>query len=225
MALFGVEFSDGMVAGAGLTAVSLALALIGEVRGDQRWIYVFKPLASLGFLIVGHQAGALASTWGLAIMLGLCLSTVGDVALMWRSAPAFLAGLGAFLLGHLAYAGAFVLRGFDTPAALYALVPLIVVAGGFSAWLLPHVDAKMRAPVVAYVVAITAMVALAVGSHGQSANLWLPVGAVLFFLSDLSVAVDRFVARRAVNRLWGLPCYYAGQLVLAASVAMPVAAG
>ena len=47
----------------------------------------------------------------------------------------------------------------------------------------------------------------------------LLLGAVLFLLSDLSVARDRFVAPGFVNRLWGLPFYYGGQVLLAASVA------
>lgn len=222
MTWFGVDPSGGMIAGAATTAVSLAMALFGELRHEPRWIYLFKPLASLGFLIAAVSAGALETTWGLAIFAGLCLSMVGDVALMWRSAPAFLSGLAAFLLGHLAYAAAFVVRGVDADAALWALLPLVGVAGGFTAWLMPHVARKMRPPVVAYVVAITAMVALSVGSHAAAANLWLPVGAVLFFASDLSVAIDRFVARRAANRLWGLPAYYAGQLVLASSVAAAI---
>jgi len=44
------------------------------------------------------------------------------------------------------------------------------------------------------------------------------VGAVLFFLSDLLVARDRFVAPGFGNRLLGLPLYYAAQLLLASAV-------
>ena len=44
------------------------------------------------------------------------------------------------------------------------------------------------------------------------------VGAIVFAASDVAVARDRFVARSFVNRAWGLPAYYAAQLVLAWSV-------
>ena len=44
-------------------------------------------------------------------------------------------------------------------------------------------------------------------------------GAVLFFLSDLGVARDRFVSPGVWNRAVGLPLYYGAQLLLAASVA------
>ena len=70
----------------------------------------------------------------------------------------------------------------------------------------------------AYIVAITVMVACAIASAGPQ-GAWLPiVGAVAFYLSDLSVARDVFVHRAFVNRLWGLPLYYAAQLCLAATV-------
>ena len=46
------------------------------------------------------------------------------------------------------------------------------------------------------------------------------VGAVMFYGSDLAVARDRFVAPGFSNRAWGLPLYYAAQLVIAASTAV-----
>ena len=47
---------------------------------------------------------------------------------------------------------------------------------------------------------------------------WLASGAVLFFVSDLAVARDKFVGASFVNRAWGLPAYYAGQLLIAWSL-------
>ena len=77
----------------------------------------------------------------------------------------------------------------------------------------------MKVPVLAYVAVVGAMVALAFGSHAASPDALLPLGAVLFWVSDISVAVDRFVMRSHWNRLWGLPCYYGAQFVLAAACA------
>ncbi len=42
---------------------------------------------------------------------------------------------------------------------------------------------------------------------------------MLFYLSDLFVARERFVTSAFVNRLVGLPLYYGGQVLLALSVA------
>jgi uncharacterized membrane protein YhhN len=76
----------------------------------------------------------------------------------------------------------------------------------------------MRVPVHAYIAVITVMLALAVGTAAAGSPTLILVGALAFYLSDLSVANDRFVRPGFLNRLWGLPLYYAAQLCLAASV-------
>ena len=47
------------------------------------------------------------------------------------------------------------------------------------------------------------------------------VGALGFFLSDLAVARERFVAKGFTNKLWGLPLYYGAQLLLAWTAGAP----
>jgi len=73
--------------------------------------------------------------------------------------------------------------------------------------------------VMAYVLALGAMVSLAIGAAAGWGRPLLAVGALAFAASDVSVARDRFVAPGLVNRAWGLPLYYAAQLVIALSVA------
>lgn len=43
-------------------------------------------------------------------------------------------------------------------------------------------------------------------------------GAVAFYVSDVFVARDRFMKGGFVNRLVGLPLYYAGQFLIAFSL-------
>ena len=74
----------------------------------------------------------------------------------------------------------------------------------------------MKAPVLAYMGVITAMVAAAWGAAARDLSAWLVVAAVAFFLSDLSVARDRFVKKEFANRAWGVPLYYAAQVLFAA---------
>jgi hypothetical protein len=45
-------------------------------------------------------------------------------------------------------------------------------------------------------------------------------GALLFYLSDLFVARDRFIKNESLNRFVGLPMYYGGQFLLAFSVGL-----
>jgi uncharacterized membrane protein YhhN len=203
------------------TAAAVVALLIAERAKARRRVAVAKTLASLGFLLAAWSAGALGSDYGRTILAGLCLCFFGDLLLIPDSRACFLAGLVSFLLGHLVFAGACVVRGVHWPAAAIAALILLGPAVVIVRWLLPHLDPKMRAPVLAYAAAITAMVALATGSVVDRPSSTLAAGALGFYLSDLSVARDRFVAPAFVNRAWGLPLYYAAQLLLAASVEAP----
>jgi len=200
-----------------LTLVSLVITLYADKRGDLRLRRIGKPLASTGFLGVGVAAGALDSAFGVAIFVGLCLGFVGDVMLMWRDRRCFTIGLFAFLLGHIAYCVAFAIRGVDLTWLVAVGGVFLILDGVLLRWLWPHVERPLRGPVIAYIVVISAMVALAAGSVAiQSAPLLL-LGAVLFCLSDVSVARDRFLHAGFGNVLWGLTAYYVGQLLLAYS--------
>ena len=197
--------------------VGLSGTLWGEARESPRIKLLFKPLASTGFILAALLSGALRSDYGVAILVGLSLSFLGDVLLISMDLRAFRGGLVSFLLGHVAYAVAFAGLGPAWGWCLGAGVPLLVVAAVVMRWLGPHLG-KMFLPVVAYMVVITIMVILATGTVGHPVGGAVRVaGAVAFFLSDLSVARDRFVAKAFINRAWGLPMYYGGQLLLAYS--------
>lgn len=186
-----------------------------------RFVWIWKPLASAAFVAFAWKLGALETRYGQWIFLGLILSWIGDVLLIPESKKAFLGGLVSFLLAHVAYAGAFLGRGQEASwgslAACVAILGAIVVAR----WLLPHVkraDPKMIGPVLVYMAAISVMVTLAAGAAARARDPMIFLGAAMFYVSDLSVARDKFVAPGLVNRLWGLPLYYAAQFVLAWTV-------
>lgn len=202
-----------------LTLTALAGLLVGEARGDGRWASVWKPLASCGFLGLAIAAGAMESTYGRVMLAALAMAWVGDVLLISRERGGFLAGLAFFLLAHLTYAGAFVVRGPSWAWVAAALVLLAVPYFLTDRWLSPHLKASLRGLVRTYMGAISCMLALACGLLAAGHNPVIFAGAFAFYLSDLAVARDRFVRESFVNRLWGLPLYYAAQLLLAWSVA------
>lgn len=177
-----------------------------------------KLAASAAFVAVAIQGGALDSAYGRWVMTALLLSAVGDAALLSDSTKAFLVGLGSFLVAHLAYVGAFVVRGLDVLVFLLALAALLVVAGLVVRWLWPSVESRLRGPVVVYAVVITAMVAAAVATAAIESTVAIPLAAVAFYLSDLAVARQRFVSTGFINKAWGLPLYFAAQYVFAWSV-------
>lgn len=204
-----------------LLMTALVVLLLWCLRSERRRLeWVFKPAAAATFVAAGLWAGAANSTFGRVLLAGLLLAAAGDVLLIPKHRAAFLGGLVAFLLGHVAYAIAFVIAGVSAGPSALAGVVLALVALPVLRWLWPHVEGPMRGPVVAYVIVITAMVALAVGATARTGAPLLLVGALMFYLSDLSVARDRFVKTSFGNRLWGLPLYFYAQLVLASQAAL-----
>ncbi|MFV9671681.1 MAG: lysoplasmalogenase family protein [Acidimicrobiia bacterium] len=198
------------------TAVFVAALVWSEVAASPalRW---FKMLASTGFIAVALSVGALSHPYGRIVLVALALSWLGDLLLTFASRQAFLGGLVAFLLGHVAFSVAFGSLGVDPAVGAVAAAIVAIIAVFVWRWLAPHVG-DMAAPVVAYVVVISVMVVLAFGTFGDGSTWLIPLGATLFFASDLFVARNQFVAPATANRVWGLPLYYLAQVLLALSV-------
>ena len=133
---------------------------------DMPWLnVVFKPLATLcviAWAALGRTDDALVKRW---IVIGLVCSLAGDVALLWP-VQGFLAGLVAFLLGHLSYLVALTRRVkfLASPTAFGAWA---IVAASVLAWLWAGVPPELHAPVLVYVCALGAMAAQAM-SHCAS---------------------------------------------------------
>lgn len=202
-----------------VTLAALAVLLWAEAREHAPTMRWAKPLASTGFVAAALAAGALHGPYGQAVLLALVLSWIGDVCLLSRRDGWFVAGLSAFLLAHVAFGAAFWVRGVAPGWLLGSALVLSLPALVVRRWLRPYVPSAMRRPVDAYMLVITVMVALSLACTAAGATPWIAVGAIAFYLSDLSVARDRFVRRELRNRLWGLPLYYGAQLVLAATIA------
>ena len=199
-----------------ITAVSVPLHLLAEKRdGPAAVRTATKALASLGFVGAAVAAGAGGSPFGRLILTGLVLSLAGDLFLLSRARKQFLAGIAGFLLAQLAYVTAFLVHGADALILAGSAVAVLITGICVFRWLEPHIPRDMLGPVIAYIVVISAMVAAAFGAAGQSAPFRLPLGAALFYISDLAVARDRFIKKDFRNRVAGLPLYYAGQLLIA----------
>jgi uncharacterized membrane protein YhhN len=201
-----------------ITLAALGALLYSEWRGSRAGVWLAKPLASTGFLLAALAAGALSSAYGRTVLVALALGWLGDVLLIPKqSRRAFVAGLGSFLLGHLAYAVAFLVRGVDPEAAAVAALLVAVPSLAVGRWLWPFVPDRMRVPVAAYVGVISLMVVFALGVATFRAHTAIALGALAFYASDLAVARQRFVAESLANKLWGLPLYYGAQLLLAST--------
>jgi uncharacterized membrane protein YhhN len=204
-----------------LCAAAVAGLLWAEWRGSRDGLWLTKPVASLAFMWAGLQAGALESNYGLLVLLGFALCLLGDLLLIPLDRPAvFRAGVFAFLSGHLAYSAAFLTRPIHLPGLAVAIAILVVALGLVLRWLSPSLPKEMVWPVRAYMLVIGIMSALACGVTAAGGPWAVAVGALAFTASDVSVARDRFVRHGFANRAWGLPLYYAAQLLIASTPAL-----
>jgi uncharacterized membrane protein YhhN len=201
----------------------LAGLLCCEKRNSTRGLLATKPLLSALFVaaaLTGTGTGTPYFRW---ILAGLLLCMAGDVFLIFFFArKPFLAGLVSFLAGHVLYAVAFFTLAGGGGGNWIVTAVFAAASGCVFVWLRPHLG-RMLVPVALYVIVITAM---AIGAAALAANEAVPfegralafAGALLFYLSDLFVARQRFVKANFLNRAIGLPLYYAGQFMIAFSI-------
>ena len=174
-----------------------------------------KTIAAGSFLAFGVSLGPTEyGTGGVALVLGLMLSVVGDMCLLSTNHRTFKAGILAFLLAHVAYIGLFLSVGIHWLWAVAGAGSVGLLAAGIGRFLAPFVQ-HMKHAVNGYIVVISVMVACGIGMGAYQGSLdraGLLLSAVAFFLSDLCVARQRFVAPSFVNKALGLPLYFGAQL-------------
>jgi len=203
-------------------ALFTGLMLLAEATENKALKWIAKPAASALFVLLALYYGALATAFGKAVLAGLVCCAIGDVLLIARRKVMFLAGMGAFALGHLAYIAAFISTDlvWSAQAALSSAI-IIFSAAAVLRWLWPRLG-EFRLPVAAYtlIIAVMAAASMAIGAlpAGAGPEWRLAAGAIIFAVSDVAVARDQFVEHRLVNKLWGLPLYYGAQLLFASSL-------
>jgi uncharacterized membrane protein YhhN len=179
---------------------------------------LFKPLAALSFVYLAWALGATDTVYGRWLLAGLLACLVGDLCLIPEGQATFLAGLTAFLCGHLLYVVAFIHLGVNAVALLVGSVPALTLLFLSTRWLHPHLPPAMKPPVYAYILVITAMLLAACLTTSNPAGPIILTGAWGFAISDLAVARQQFVKQTKLNGMWGTPLYFTSQLLLAVSV-------
>ena len=188
--------------------------------GRRRVEYVAKPLTMALLVGVAATAGDPGGDVRAWLLAGAILGLVGDIALMGDGEIEFMIGLGAFAVGHLAYAVAALLIGFDPVWALIGAVFMAALLSfRFATRTVPGAR-RIGGPVLAgavvfYACVITAMVVTAWGSGAALAG----VGAMLFAASDWVLGYQRFVAPLPVGRLGVIVPYHLGQALLIVGLA------
>ncbi len=215
-----------------LIVATAAAAIVGAgLEGDGRWLHwLAKPLTTLLIASIAWRAvPPNDAVYRRAVLAGMGLSCIGDIALMLPF-DAFVPGLVAFLLAHLCYIVAFSAGWRAGRGLLAAAAALLVFAAVNLAGLWPLLPHDLRIPVVVYVVVLSLMATLALarallarGGAGATplpvaSARWAAVGAVLFVASDSVLAWDRFGGGLPMASLLVLATYYAAQYAIARSV-------
>jgi uncharacterized membrane protein YhhN len=202
---------------------TIAIIVCGllAIAGSYTWLnrnfyYAFKPATTILILLVALSAPA--SKYKIMIVIGMLFSLMGDIFLMLPS-DQFLVGLVCFLITHICYIVAFL---FDSrigrPIWPYGLLAAIAI--GIFELLSKGIGSELKLPVAIYAAALSMMTAQASVRYLQQKNkasLLAAMGAVLFMISDTTLAYDRFVSAVAGGHAIILCSYYAAQYLIALS--------
>ena len=187
--------------------------------GDHGWDATLIKSLSVGLLAGAAWAGHMP----LAITLGLALGSLGDIALCRPGRAAFLGGVAAFALSHLAYvwgfAGHLATDGWPgwsvATGLIWGAVLALVISTEF--WLIPKTgDLKMPVRAYAVIIGLTGISVTLIADFPGS-NL-LQLGVALFIFSDSLLALQMFVLSKArqrpgLGRLAWL-CYWSAQALI-----------
>lgn len=205
-------------------AASAGGAIRAAYRGDQRGVYLFKPLTTILVLAAALLVFTPAEPrYRELVIAGLGLSLAGDVFLMLGETR-FLPGLACFLGAQLVYAWAFTTGApldaaqipWAVPFAFFAVIVVLALWKG-----LP--GPALRGAVAVYAVAIGLM-AWRAAARLHAPGIPLPsgaaalAGACLFLASDTVLALNRFRRPFRLGEPVTLATYWAAQFLIALSV-------
>lgn len=211
-----------------ILAVSFAaLEAFAVSKSVRRLEYIAKPAVMIClFLWLYTSTGLQGISFWFAV--GIFFSLVGDVLLMLDRENLFLFGLIAFLLAHLSYITGF-WEQIHTRSA-WSLIALLFIGTGASRLIRRIVGAmqtnghrQLTIPAVVYGIAISVMLYAAMSTIYDpawkiKAALFASLGAFLFWISDVILAWNKFVAPVENGRVIIMVTYHLGQIGLIAGV-------
>lgn len=209
-----------LIAFAGLSLVHVA----GHALGATMLSTATKPLL-MPVLLAGYLAGN--RHWSRWVVAGLVLGWLGDVALMFSGELYFMFGLGAFLLGHLAYVFAYrehrtagLAEPLSKPAQIRIALPLLLLASLLVTVLRPALGGLLI-PVMLYAFVISLMVIQAAYRRGfttATSFTYVMAGAILFMVSDSLLAVNKFLDPLPLSGIWIMTTYLGAQYLIVAGL-------
>ncbi|WP_170412069.1 lysoplasmalogenase [Ruegeria atlantica] len=160
-----------------------------------------RPASALRSLFKTASVALLAVTAVLSgapalLTLALVLCALGDALLSRETDTTFMAGIGAFAAGHLAYIVLFLSHVssdttliFDRPGIFWSLIILGIVA----ATLIVPRAGDLKVPVLVYIPIILGMGITVLALPEAGALRWALPAALAFIASDLILATEKFL--------------------------------
>lgn len=149
------------------------------------------------------------------IVIGLFFCMLGDGFI----AVSFVAGLGAFLVGHLFYLTGFLKMSRMTKLRLAAIIPIgiysLIIGSQLIASLSEAENDALVIPVMAYMLVISLMALSAI----LTGNRLAIAGSILFVISDSILSWNMFVADIVYSDMLIMATYYSAQFLIARSLA------
>lgn len=199
--------------------LSGALYLAGHYFRKPLIKYIFKPLTTLSILIFAFlQVPQVSFHYKEFILIGLTLSLIGDVFLLWPEKQ-FVSGLVAFLLAHLVFILAMICD-FGPYYDWQYLIPIVLYMVIFLWIVLPR-SGRLVFPVVVYAVVLMLFFWQAAGRAvylAGSSSMDALIGASLFVASDSILAYNKFVKNFKWAELFIIITYWAALYFIALSV-------
>lgn len=206
---------------AALAAAFAVVDWVMVVVGNRPGRHVTKPGALIALTLAAATLDpGVESSVRWVMVIGLVLSLAGDVFLLLPD-KWFIAGLASFLAAHVAYIVAFWMTDISVVGLLAGVaivaVCLVVVGPRFRPALRDERNRAMVVPGCLYAAVISAMVVSAFGVW----STWAIVGAFLFYVSDATLAWNRFLEQRRFGNIAVMVTYHLGQAGLVAWIAWP----
>lgn len=204
-----------------------ALFIVKEHEKKYLSAVILKGCAAFMFLILGILGLQVAQNQDFArlVVIGLAMGMIGDILLNLRfvfekaGQKIFLAGIAAFLAGHILYLAALIPLSTNLTESL---VIGVILTALLLWWIFQQIEAKPAFKIfgVLYLGAIVLMTSVAGGIlivNPVSTHAWLYfIGAVLFTGSDIVLILNTFTSKQRFSmRIANLSLYYAGQIVIA----------
>ncbi|MGG1631063.1 lysoplasmalogenase [Rossellomorea sp. NRS-1567] len=149
------------------------------------------------------------------VIIGLFFCMLGDGFI----AVSFVAGLGAFLVGHVFYLTGFIKMSRTNMTRLASIFPIGLYSFIIGRQLITSLQTEgndgLVIPVIAYMLVISLMALTAILTD----NLWATAGSILFVISDSILSWNMFVSAIPYSDVLIMTTYYSAQFLIAVSLA------